>query len=64
MCCEQLVCASCNGRVTDGNCGTCRTARAELHGDHSGRGLAVPVPLIALVAALTLLLLLVLHHSG
>jgi len=61
MCCEQLLCASCHGVVADARCGTCRAARAELHGAH---GVMLPAPLIALVGALLVLLTLVLQHAG
>ncbi len=32
MCCEQLACAACGGRVTDARCSTCIASRAQVHG--------------------------------
>ena len=55
MCCEGLVCASCSSPVIEGRCGVCRAARAEVH--HTP-GVS-PQLLAALLAAMTILLLLV-----
>jgi hypothetical protein len=55
MCCEQLVCAACGGRVSDGGCGRCRAYRDAHHADGAGTHLPV-VPLLALLAMLVLLL--------
>lgn len=60
MCCELLVCASCNGRVSDARCSTCRASRAQVH---SGTGVNI-APLLAAVAAAIALLLLVLRTAG
>ncbi|MEN3361828.1 MAG: hypothetical protein V7637_5810 [Mycobacteriales bacterium] len=60
MCCEQLVCASCAGRVSEGQCATCRAYRDAHHGGGPDwAGLAVP--LLALLAIL--LVSLALHSS-
>lgn len=37
MCCEQLVCAACGGRVTDARCATCVASRAQVHGAQGTR---------------------------
>ena len=51
MCCEQLVCAACAGRVSEGRCPTCRAYRDAHHADSPAwAGLAVP--LLALLAIL------------
>jgi hypothetical protein len=58
VCCEGLVCAACSGRVSDGQCPTCRAYRDEHH--VAGVNWSVlTVPLLATV--LGLLLLLALH---
>ena len=31
MSCENLVCAACSGRVSEGGCPTCRVSRLEVH---------------------------------
>lgn len=55
MCCEQLVCAVCAGRVSDGRCPTCRAYRDAHHaGAPLWTGLAVP--LLALLAVLVAVL--------
>jgi hypothetical protein len=61
MCCEQLVCASCNGRVAEAGCPTCRASRADLHG---GEQQAWSLPFLLLVAALVLLLVVVVQQSA
>ena len=60
MCCEQLVCAVCAGRVSDGRCPTCRAYRDAHHaGSFPWANLALP--LLALLAIL--LVSLALHSS-
>jgi hypothetical protein len=55
MCCEQLVCAVCAGRVSDGSCPTCRAYRDAHHaGAPMWNGLMLP--LLALLAALIVML--------
>ena len=58
MCCEQLVCADCAGRVSDGRCRTCRAYRDSHHGTQPDRT-AYLIPLLA--ALLAMLLTLMLH---
>ena len=31
MCCEQLLCAACGGRVSEARCATCAVSRAHVH---------------------------------
>jgi hypothetical protein len=57
MCCEQLVCAACGGRVSDGGCGRCRAYRDAHHGASADPHLPV-VPLLALLAMVVLLVVL------
>lgn len=59
MCCEQLVCAQCAGRVAEARCSTCRAARDALHHKDAGWS-AYAVPL-AVAAVLVLYLLLMVH---
>jgi len=59
VCCEQLVCAACAGRVSDGRCPTCRAYRDAHHGGSPWADLAIPV--LALLAIL--LVTLALHSS-
>lgn len=56
---QDLVCASCAGRVADGRCPTCRAARREL-----SQGPRLPAQALLLVAALLTLVLLVLSRLG
>jgi len=58
VCCEQLACAVCSGRVSDGGCPTCRAYRDSHHPAHADRGTYL-IPLVA--ALLAVLLLLALH---
>lgn len=51
MCCDQLVCAACGGRVSDASCSTCVASRVSVH---SAAGLRPEV-----VVLLVLLVLLV-----
>jgi hypothetical protein len=55
MCCDELLCARCTGRVADAGCPVCRAARAQLH--HSS-GISPWTFLAALVALLSLAALL------
>ena len=56
---QDLVCASCAGRVADGRCPTCRAARREL-----SQGPRLPAQAVLLVAAVLAFVLLVLAHLG
>ena len=56
---QDLVCASCAGRVADGRCPTCRATRREL-----SQGPRLPAQTVLLVAAVLALVLLVLAHLG
>ena len=56
---QDLVCASCAGRVADGRCPTCRAARREV-----SQGQRLPAQAVLLVAAVLALVLLVLAHLG
>jgi hypothetical protein len=61
MCCEQLVCAVCAGRVSEGRCATCRAYRDAHHANASAwASVALPVLLTILAA---LLITLALHHT-
>jgi hypothetical protein len=51
MCCEQLVCAVCAGRVSDGRCPTCRAYRDAHHGA-TPQWSGLILPLLALLAVL------------
>jgi hypothetical protein len=55
MSCDHLVCAICAGPVVEGRCGTCRAARADLHGAPFGLTPQVLVLLVALLTALSVL---------
>jgi hypothetical protein len=61
MCCEQIVCAMCAGRVSDGGCRTCRAYRDAHHSGTAWAGLTLP--LLALLAALVLTVALQLRLS-
>ena len=52
MCCEELVCAACGGRVSDARCTTCAVSRATVHAVRT----PVRPELIGLVALLVVLL--------
>lgn len=56
MSCEHLICARCQQPVIEGRCPTCRIARDELH--RSGPFSVPPVLIVALILALTLLIVL------
>ena len=51
MCCDQLVCAACGGRVSDASCSTCAASRASVH-----TGTALRPEVVALLAVLVVLL--------
>ena len=55
---QDLVCASCAGRVADGRCPTCRAARS----DFQNQRIALPAGPLLMLAALLLALLVVLAH--
>ncbi|GAA2143749.1 hypothetical protein GCM10009760_30460 [Kitasatospora kazusensis] len=52
MTCDQLVCANCNGRVSDGRCPVCRANRARLQEQQGPFAALSPATLIALLVAL------------
>jgi hypothetical protein len=63
MCCEQLICAHCAGRVAEGRCASCRATRDALHhGADDRSAYAVPI-LVGLVVMLYLILTLYLHTA-
>ncbi|MGV9270105.1 hypothetical protein ACWDRR_36260 [Kitasatospora sp. NPDC003701] len=52
MTCDHLVCANCNGRVSDGRCPVCRANRARLQEQQGPFAALSPVLLLALLAGL------------
>jgi hypothetical protein len=62
VCCEQLVCAQCAGRVADARCSSCRAARDALHHRNGGWS-AYAVPLVVALALLLYVVLLVRLHT-
>lgn len=52
MTCDHLVCANCNGRVSDGRCPVCRANRARLQEQQGPFAVLTPAALLALVVAL------------
>ncbi|AUY51549.1 MULTISPECIES: hypothetical protein [Streptomycetaceae] len=52
MTCDHLVCANCNGRVSDGRCPVCRANRARLQEQQGPFGVLSPAMLLALLAGL------------
>ena len=54
MCCQRLVCAACAAPVSEARCGTCKAAKAQLHGHSSGFPIEMAL-LLTLVIALFLL---------
>lgn len=52
MTCDQLVCANCAGRVSDGRCPVCRAHRARLQEQQSPFASLSPTALLALIAGL------------
>lgn len=57
MSCDHLVCANCAGPVAEGRCPVCRYSR-EQFGHHSHSKISPNVLLAAVVALITLLVLL------
>ena len=56
VCCEQLLCAACGGRVAEARCATCAVSRAQVH-QTSGWSLTPELAaLIALLAGVVALL--------
>jgi hypothetical protein len=58
VCCEGLICASCAGPVIEGRCSVCRAARDHVH---HAQGVS-PQLLAVVLAAVTVILLLMAHH--
>lgn len=54
---QDLVCASCSGRVADGHCATCRAAR-----ERFSQRTALPAGTMLLAALLLAVLALLLQH--
>ncbi len=52
MCCEELVCAACGGRVSEARCTTCAVSRETVH---AGRAPMRP-EILGLLALLVVLL--------
>ncbi|MFJ1705783.1 hypothetical protein [Kitasatospora sp. NPDC088346] len=52
MTCDHLVCANCNGRVSDGRCPVCRANRARLQDQQGPFAALSPAALLALLGAL------------
>lgn len=52
MTCDHLVCANCNGRVSDGRCPVCRANRARLQEQQNPFAALSPAMLLALLAGL------------
>ena len=52
MTCDHLVCANCNGRVSDGRCPVCRANRARLREQQGPFAALTPAALLALLAGL------------
>lgn len=52
MTCDHLVCANCNGRVSDGRCPVCRANRARIREQQSPFAALSPAMLLALLAGL------------
>ncbi|MEU9128596.1 hypothetical protein AB0D08_10875 [Kitasatospora sp. NPDC048540] len=52
MTCDHLVCANCNGRVSDGRCPVCRANRARLQEQQGPFAALSPAALLALLVAL------------
>lgn len=59
MTCDHLVCANCNGRVSDGRCPVCRANRARLHEQQGLFASLSPTVLLALLAVLLVAALIV-----
>ncbi|KJS54769.1 MULTISPECIES: hypothetical protein [Streptomycetaceae] len=52
MTCDHLVCANCNGRVSDGRCPVCRANRARLQEQQGPFAALSPAMLLVLLAGL------------
>ncbi|GAA3004403.1 hypothetical protein GCM10020229_76830 [Kitasatospora albolonga] len=52
MTCDHLVCANCNGRVSDGRCPVCRANRARLQDQQGPFAALSPTALLALIVGL------------
>jgi len=52
MTCDHLVCANCNGRVSDGRCPVCRANRARLQEQQGPFAALSPAALLALLVGL------------
>ncbi len=52
MTCDHLVCANCNGRVSEGRCPACRATRARLQEQQSPFAALSPAMLLAVLAGL------------
>ncbi|MEV7185300.1 hypothetical protein ACFU7Y_43150 [Kitasatospora sp. NPDC057542] len=52
MTCDHLVCANCNGRVSDGRCPVCRANRARMQEQQGPFAALSPATLLALLAGL------------
>ncbi|WP_371497326.1 hypothetical protein OG871_15275 [Kitasatospora sp. NBC_00374] len=52
MTCDHLVCANCNGRVSDGRCPVCRANRARLQDQQGPFAALSPAALLALLVTL------------
>lgn len=52
MTCDHLVCANCNGRVSEGRCAVCRANRARLQEQQGPFAALSPAMLLALLATL------------
>ena len=59
MTCEHLVCANCNGRVSEGRCAVCRANRDRMRAEQGMFAALSPTMLIALLAALLAVVVLV-----
>ncbi|WP_405013101.1 hypothetical protein [Kitasatospora sp. NBC_01539] len=52
MTCDHLVCANCNGRVSEGRCPVCRANRARLQEQQGPFAALTPAALLALLVGL------------
>ncbi|GJF30093.1 hypothetical protein KNE206_27930 [Kitasatospora sp. NE20-6] len=52
MTCDHLVCANCNGRVSEGRCPVCRANRARLQEQQGPFAALTPTALLALLVGL------------
>lgn len=62
MCCEQLICARCAGRVSEARCPACRITRANLH--EQGREQFPVLPLLIALTVVLYLVILAYVHTG